>query len=55
MPQTPRLKKSSSLWKAIAITGIWVGTGISAFYAGMFVIGVAMFATYATIEIAKAK
>lgn len=56
MPKTkkPVYASPSKLWKGIAIAGVWIGTGISAMYCGIFVVAVAIFAMFATTEIAKA-
>lgn len=42
-------------WQGIAIAGIWLGTGLSAFAAKEGVIGVALFAFLATMFVAAAK
>lgn len=48
-------EKSRDNWKAWAIGGIWLGTGLSAFGAGFGAIIVAFFAMLATDSISEAK
>ena len=49
------MKQALSTGQGIAIAGIWIGVGISAFGAGPFTFGIAVFAYFSTGMVMKVK
>lgn len=49
------MKKKDNSWKGWAIAAIWIGTGLSAFGAGIFAAMIAVLAMLATVSIADAE
>ena len=48
-------KQQNNNWKGWAIAAIWIGTGLSAFGAGIFTVFIAVMAMIATDAIAEAE